>query len=118
METLRMESGGPWYNPIVMAHAILGRGAMRANRINFPAVSAQIESKLRPDLEATHKDRGPTLQTVRKWEKTHPDYAEWAIKTGLIEEAQLLDWAREQLKRSKAPNRVTKIKYNPNVLLT
>ena len=124
MTTIRMESGGPWYPPIVMAHALLGRRAMQAKKINYPTVKAQIETKLRPELEANGKEFAPTLRTVRNWGKAHPDYPEWALKNGLIQEADLLPWALDYLnapkrktKRRVGSKRLPKIQYNPNVAL-
>jgi len=122
MTIIKMESGGPWYTPNVMVHAILGRRAMLGKKFDYRTVIAQIESNLRPSLQSTGKEFAPTLQTARSREQKNPVYPEWLIRNGLVKEADLLPWARDELRSTKERNRRgnqagSKVKYNPNAAL-
>jgi hypothetical protein len=98
MDVAEMSSGGPWYRPVVRANAMLGHRAARKGWMSYRDVEAQIEAKLLGGSVKTDRWKAPSQQTVRNWEKEHPDYPEWAVHIGLISETDLLPWAREQLK--------------------
>jgi hypothetical protein len=98
MDVAGMSSGGPWYDAVVRANAMLGHRAVRKRQVSYRDVEAQIEAKLVRGSVKADRWKAPSQQTVRNWEKEHPDYPEWAVLVGLISETDLLPWAREHLK--------------------
>ena len=94
-----MESKGPWYDPVVIANAILGQRGIQAKQLSYKTIQGQIETNLWPNLESAGQQHAPTPQTTRKWAKNQANYPEKAIKNGLVAEDQLLPWAKEQLLR-------------------
>jgi hypothetical protein len=95
--TVELSSRGPWYDPLIKAHAMLGHRSVRKRQMPYSTVTAQIEAKLRASLAKTSKERAPSIRMVQNWEEDWPDYPEWAMRVGLINKEELLPWAREYL---------------------
>ena len=97
-----MGSKGPQYDPTIRVLAILGRRSADKGLLPYSSVQAQIETHFRSRLKATYEYKAPTRQTALRWEKSHPDYPEWALRNGLISRSNLLPWAAEQLRSDAA----------------
>ncbi len=100
MRTVFLRSGGPWYDPVIKAHCLLGRRACREGLMSYQTVKAQIESNLSPYLEKTNRQGTPSLEMIRRWEKQWPDYPEWALRNGMVTESDLLPWGKGQVNRN------------------
>ena len=97
IEYAAMESGGPWYAPIIKAHSMLGRRACVEGLMSSADVAAQIETKLRGSLPINGTGQAPTRQIVAIWEKKNPDYPEEVLTSGLVVQEDLLSWAKIQV---------------------
>jgi hypothetical protein len=104
VEIATMGSSGPWYQPTVKAHSLLGRRAVAKGQMTTSDVAAQIEANLSYLLPKNGTGHAPTRQMARTWEKTSPDYPEWAINNGLVNQTDLLPWAKSQLRISGEGN--------------
>ncbi len=99
MPVVEMGSRGPQYNPLIKTISILGRRASRSGRMSYSDVRARIETNLREQLLKCNKSSAPTSKIAKIWEDSMPDFPEWALRTGMISEGDLPQWAREQLNR-------------------
>jgi hypothetical protein len=95
-----------------MAHAMLGHRGVLKGRMRYSMITTQIEAKLRTFLETTGKERAPSMQTVRNWEKADPGYPEWAMRRGLFSKEDLLPWAREYLNEEAQLSQVLEKPYS------
>ena len=97
MRIARMRSKGHWYDPAVRANSILGRRAGRKGQMPWASVVAQIETQLVGKLATTGRERGPSRQMARNWERKDPGYPERALQAGVIGRSDLLPWAAKHL---------------------